>query len=38
MGLSDGKGFDIKVIKLINSEDASEWKLMSFSKKSEASK
>jgi len=38
MGLSDGQSFDIKVLKLINSEDASEWKLMSFSKKSDASK
>lgn len=38
MGLSNGQSFDIKVLKLINSEDASEWKLMSFSKKSEATK
>lgn len=38
MGLSDGQSFDIKVLKLINSEDASEWKLMSFSKKSDPSK
>jgi len=38
MGLSDGHSFDIKVLKLINSEDASEWKLMSFSKKSDISK
>jgi hypothetical protein len=33
MGLSSGESFDIKVLKLIDSEDASEWKLMSFSKK-----
>jgi catechol 2,3-dioxygenase-like lactoylglutathione lyase family enzyme len=38
MGLSNGQSFDIKVLKLINNEDASEWKLMSFRKKSEASK
>lgn len=38
MGLSDGESFDIKVLKLINSEDASEWKIMSFSKKSDTSK
>jgi len=37
MGLSDGQSFEIKVLKLINSEDASEWKIMSFSKKSDAS-
>ena len=38
MGLSNGQSFDIKVLKLVNSEDASEWKLMSFSNKSDASK
>ena len=38
MGLSNGQSFDIKVLKLINSEDASEWKLMSFSKMSNPSK
>jgi len=38
MGLSDGQNFDIKVLKLIDSPDASEWKLMSFGKKSEPSK
>lgn len=37
MGLSNGESFDIKVLKLIDSEDASEWKLMSFSKKSDTS-
>jgi catechol 2,3-dioxygenase-like lactoylglutathione lyase family enzyme len=38
MGLSNGQSFDIKVLKLIDSEDASEWKLMSFNKKSDAAK
>lgn len=38
MGLSDGEIFDIKVLKLVDSEDASEWKLMSFRKKSDTSK
>lgn len=33
MGLSNGESFDIKVLKLIDSEDASEWKLMSFNRK-----
>ena len=33
MGLSDGAPFDIKVLKLENNEQAIEWKLMSFNKK-----
>ncbi|NJO69144.1 MAG: VOC family protein [Bacteroidetes bacterium] len=38
MGLGNGESFEIKVLKLIDSEDASEWKLMSFGKKSDTSK
>ena len=34
MGLSNGESFDIKVLKLENSEEAAELKLMSFNKKS----
>ena len=34
MGLSKGESFDIKVLKLENSEEATELKLMSFNKKS----
>lgn len=30
MGLSDGERFDVKVLKLENTEQAAEWKLMSF--------
>jgi len=30
MGLSDGERFDVTVLKLENSEQAAEWKLMSF--------
>jgi len=33
MGLSRGESFDIKVLKLVNSEQATELKLMSFNKK-----
>lgn len=33
LGLSNGNSFDVKVLKLENSEDAPEWKLMSFGKK-----
>jgi len=33
LGLSDGNSFDVKVLKLENSENAPEWKLMSFGKK-----
>jgi predicted enzyme related to lactoylglutathione lyase len=33
LGLSNGNGFDVKVLKLENSENAPEWKLMSFGKK-----
>jgi predicted enzyme related to lactoylglutathione lyase len=33
LGLSDGNRFDVKVLKLENSENAPEWKLMSFGKK-----
>lgn len=32
LGLSDGNRFDVKVLKLENSENAPEWKLMSFGK------
>jgi len=32
MGLSNGESFDVKVLKLENSEQATEWKLMSFNK------
>ena len=34
LGLSNGDRFDVKVLKLENSENAPEWKLMSFGKKS----
>jgi catechol 2,3-dioxygenase-like lactoylglutathione lyase family enzyme len=34
LGLSKGNSFDVKVLKLENSENAAEWKLMSFGKKS----
>jgi catechol 2,3-dioxygenase-like lactoylglutathione lyase family enzyme len=34
MGLSDGEHFDVEVLKLENSEEAAELKLMSFGKKS----
>jgi len=34
LGLSNGNRFDVKVLKLENSENAPEWKLMSFGKKS----
>ncbi|MBL7967190.1 MAG: VOC family protein [Prolixibacteraceae bacterium] len=33
LGLSDGNSFDVKVLKLENSENAPEWKLMSFGRK-----
>jgi catechol 2,3-dioxygenase-like lactoylglutathione lyase family enzyme len=33
LGLSKGNGFDVKVLRLENSEDAAEWKLMTFGKK-----
>ena len=33
LGLSNGNSFDVKVLKLENSESAPEWKLMSFGKK-----
>ena len=33
LGLSKGNSFDVKVLKLENSDDAPEWKLMSFGKK-----
>jgi catechol 2,3-dioxygenase-like lactoylglutathione lyase family enzyme len=33
MGLSNGESFDVKVLKLENSDQATEWKLMSFDKK-----
>ncbi len=33
LGLSNGDRFDVKVLKLENSETAAEWKLMSFGKK-----
>lgn len=33
LGLSKGYDFDVKVLKLENSENAPEWKLMSFGKK-----
>lgn len=32
LGLSNGDRFDVKVLKLENSEEAAEWKLMSFGK------
>jgi len=38
LGLSNGNGFDVKVLKLENSENAAEWKLMSFGKKSNHAK
>jgi len=34
LGLSNGNSFDVKVLKLENSENAPEWKLVSFGKKS----
>lgn len=34
LGLSNGNSFDVKVLKLENSDNAPEWKLMSFGKKS----
>jgi catechol 2,3-dioxygenase-like lactoylglutathione lyase family enzyme len=33
LGLSNGNSFEVKVLKLENSENAPEWKLMSFGKK-----
>lgn len=33
LGLSNGNSFDVKVLKLESSENAPEWKLMSFGKK-----
>jgi len=33
LGLSKGESFDVKVLKLENSEEATEWKLMSFNNK-----
>ena len=33
LGLSNGNSFDVKVLKLEDSENAPEWKLMSFGKK-----
>jgi catechol 2,3-dioxygenase-like lactoylglutathione lyase family enzyme len=33
LGLSNGNRFDVKILKLENSENAAEWKLMSFGKK-----
>jgi len=33
LGLSNGESFDVEVLKLENSEQATEWKLMSFNKK-----
>jgi len=33
LGLSNGNSFDVKILKLENSENAPEWKLMSFGKK-----
>ncbi len=33
LGLSNGNGFDVTILKLENSEGAAEWKLMSFGKK-----
>ena len=33
LGLSNGNSFDVKVLKLENSDNAPEWKLMSFGKK-----
>ncbi|MDP3913941.1 MAG: VOC family protein [Bacteroidota bacterium] len=38
LGLSNGNSFDVKVLKLENSENAPEWKLMSFGKKATHSK
>ncbi len=34
LGLGNGDRFDVKILKLENSEQAAEWKLMSFGKKS----
>ena len=33
LGLSDGRQLDVKILKLENSDQANEWKLMSFGKK-----
>jgi len=33
LGLSNGNRFDVTILKLENSEDAAEWKLMTFGKK-----
>lgn len=33
LGLSDGRSLDVKILKLEDSQQASEWKLMSFGKK-----
>lgn len=38
LGLSNGNSFDVKVLKLENSENAAEWKLMSFGKKANHAK
>ena len=38
LGLSNGNSFDVKVLKLENSENAPEWKLMSFGKKANHAK
>jgi catechol 2,3-dioxygenase-like lactoylglutathione lyase family enzyme len=38
LGLSNGNSFDVKVLKLENSENAPEWKLMSFGKKANHTK
>ena len=38
LGLSKGNSFDVKVLKLENSENAPEWKLMSFGKKANHTK
>jgi predicted enzyme related to lactoylglutathione lyase len=38
LGLSNGNNFDVKVLKLENSENAAEWKLMSFGKKASHAK
>jgi len=38
LGLSKNNSFDVKVLKLENSENAAEWKLMSFGKKANHAK
>ena len=38
LGLSNGDRFDVTILKLENSEQAAEWKLMSFGKKANHSK